>query len=132
MNEHNITCPVCGRVFTSTIHSYTVQFIQNLGKCEDCALKAKGLIKVDDHYVPWSYRNSLDPNGSEEPAEDSDFFEDKNAKLPFVEVENGLLKITFHGADGGGYDVQEFIWYFNTWDDIIKAMTKKRDAKNDE
>jgi hypothetical protein len=87
--------------------------------------KTKGLIKVDNHYVPWNYRNHSDTAGPTE--------EDENADLPTIswDKEYGKYKVDFMGADHGGYDVRPFVWYFDTIDDILAEMGLVKEEKDD-
>jgi|GEM_PF-4541732 len=116
-------CEQCKREFSSSISSTDVKFITNLGKCEECSLHDKGLIKVGNHYVPWSYRNYLKPDGSEELTPE-EHYEDVNAFFPKFSFDDchKKWKIMFSGTDFGGHDVQEFTWYFDSLEDMMEEM----------
>jgi len=118
-----VVCPECHKEFFDSRHKDQCDFIQNLGKCEECCIKEKGLIKIGNHYVSYGYRNYINSDGSEEPAEE-EHYEDVNAFLPKISW-NGFYRkwqVKFSGADSGGYDVQNFIWYFSTLEGIINEM----------
>lgn len=77
------------------------------------------LIKVDNHYVSAKYLFYED-SGEER----TNYIEDKNASLPRIVFHNdsGKWIVAFDSPDIGGYDVQEFEWYFDSVEDIIKEM----------
>ncbi len=91
-----------------------------LDMCDDCVEESMGLIKVDNHYVPWGYRNhadTLEPTGP-------DYYDDVYAKMPKVEWcdKYKKYKLTFHGTDFGGYEADEFEWYFDTKEEIFELI----------
>lgn len=108
-------CKECNKDLSRYSHHYTEH-----GMCPDCLADSKGLVKVDNHYVPWKYRNHTDTLLPTDP----DYFDDVYAKLPKVEWcdKHKKYKIIFDGPDFGGYDVYRFEWYYDTKEDIIKAM----------
>jgi len=122
MTENMYTCK-CGE----GIHSYNlfdVEFFEKNGICQDCYEKDKGLIKVDNHYVPWNYRNHAEIKG-DDPA-DPEYYEDVNAFLPTIEYdeEYSKWKLTFMSADIGGYDVTILTWYFDSKEEILEELLK--------
>lgn len=96
--------------------------------CTGCYKESKGLVKIDGHYVPWSYRHNSDLHKNKntviDTAGDPKYFEDINAGLPKITWcdRYGKWKVFFTGPDIGGYDVQDFVWYFDNKEDIINAM----------
>ena len=79
------------------------------------------LIKVDNHYVPAEY---LFYNDSGELK--GEYEDDIKARFPEMgfDEEQNLYYLRFDGADFGGYDVAEFVWYFAKKEDIIKELEK--------
>jgi hypothetical protein len=57
--------------------------------------------------------------------------EDVYAKLPTISWCEKYKKwgVEFVGADSGGYDVQHFVWYYNSHEDIIKEMMRGGEIK---
>ncbi len=126
-----LMCNNCKRVPASH-ESYDTAFIKAKGVCPECLEGSKGLIKVDDHYVPWVYRNHVDFNMEtkeleEIPEDDPEYFDDVYAKLPKIEwcKKYKKYKVTFESPDIGGYDVATFEWYFDNKEDIIKSIFGK-------
>lgn len=107
-------------------NSWDMKFFESRKMCEKCYVKAKGLIKSGNHYVPWDYRNNAEISG-DEPG-NPEYYEDVNASLPKIswDEEHRLWKITFSGPDIGGYDAITFVWYYKSKEDILKDMEKRR------
>lgn len=97
------------------------------GLCPDCLKESKGLMKVIDedgeYYVPWDYRYYIDTF----EARHEDMYEDVNARLPKVEWcdKHKKYKLTFDAPDLGGYDSTILKWYFDSKEDVIKAIFKE-------
>lgn len=91
-----------------------------LDMCDSCVEESMGLVKVGNHYVPWGYRNYSDTLKPSEP----DYYDDVNAEIPKVEWcdKYKKYKLTFQGADFGGYDVNELVRYFDTKEEIFKLI----------
>ncbi len=91
-----------------------------LDMCDDCVEESMGLVKIDDHYVPWAYRNYADTLKPTDPK----YYDDVCAKLPKVGWcdKYKKYKLTFQGADFGGYDVADFERYFDTKEEIFKLI----------
>jgi len=117
------TCPICKTEYSESIDPWECSLINKRGKCKECIVKEKGLIKVGTHYVPWDYQNSIEFEG-QEASKDAEYYEDVNASLPRISWDEHYKKwkLEFTGADFGGYDCQNFVWYFDTKEDIINAM----------
>lgn len=113
-------CPKCERE-----SGYKPRIIETKGMCEDCLDELKGLIKVEGkpYYVPWSYRNGVEVDGTE-TATDPEFFEEINMFIPKISWCNiyQKWKLETSGADFGGYDVQYFTIYFDFKEDILALM----------
>lgn len=111
----SVKCKVCDKDLSRHSHHHIER-----GMCGDCTEDSMGLIKVDDHYVPWKYRNYSDTLKPTEP----NYYDDVNAKMPKVEWcdKYKKYKFTFQGADFGGYDYDEFEWYFDTKEEIAKLI----------
>lgn len=109
-------CPQCKQ---------DIKFIKKFGKCSECAADDKGLVKVGNHYVPWAYHNYLDDDGTETPYEK--YNADINASFPKIKWndDKNKFQVIFSGADFRGYDNQEFVWYFDSIEDIFDEMTKE-------
>jgi len=112
-------CPKCNR------EEYNTTIIRTKGMCETCFNISKGLVKAEDklYYVPWSYRNSIDRDGTETATEPK-HFEEVNISIPRISWCNiyKKWKLETSGADFGGYDVQNFEIYFDTKEDIFALM----------
>jgi hypothetical protein len=93
--------------------------------CDECWEHNQGLVPCLGHYVPWSYVYWSDTLKRREVAH----HEDIHAKLPTISwcEEFKKWKVSFTGADSGGYDVQHFEWYYNSREDIIKEMMHNDD-----
>lgn len=91
-----------------------------LDMCDSCVEESMGLVKVDNHYVPWKYRNYADTLKPANP----DYYDDIHADLPKVEWcdKYKKYKLTFQGGDFGGYDVADFERYFDTKEEIFKLI----------
>jgi len=94
---------------------------------EECGKPVESfpLIKVDDHYVPFSYHNYFTRKGTEEITNE-DCYEDVNAKFPKVSYceTHKKWKVTFSSASRFmGNDAVELSWYFDSIVDVIAAMT---------
>ncbi len=129
MKEKIIICPECNSTTDpvwapakKSAPSLAAKFIESEGMCMECFKKSKGLVKIEDHYVPWSYRNWAD-SPKKRSADDA---EDINADLPEITYckEHKKWKLEFTGADSGGYDVQLFTWYFDDLNSIFLKMNK--------
>lgn len=124
-------CKECGRSF-SPLRIYPMErekiIIEQVGMCEECFGKSKGLIKVGNHYVPWIYHHNINVNLEEKTIKisktNSEYIEDINSSFPKAEwdEEYKKYKVSFDGADFGGYDVEDFEWYFDTKEDILGAL----------
>jgi len=113
-------CPKCDEAL---LGDYDEEFTAKNSMCQECYKDSKGLIKVDNHYVPWGYRNHAELKG-DSPIKEEEYFEDVHACLPTIEWcdTRKKWKVCFDGADFGGYDVRDFVWYFDSKEDIIKEM----------
>ena len=111
------TCPRCGKYFTN--HEPEA-FIKPQGMCKVCYVKSKGLVKVNNHYVPWDY---VFHTISGQPR-NTDYVQDANAELPKISWcdEHKKYEVEFTGADCGGRDTRSFVWYFDTVADIMEEM----------
>lgn len=120
--EKKVKCPECKKEFTPGFNRWEIAFIEAKGMCEKCYNDSKGLIEVDGHYVPWSYRNYSEAKG--DSVRTKDLFEDVNANLPKISFCDEYMKwkIEFTDTDLGGYDVQSFTWYFDMFSDLYRAM----------
>jgi len=89
----------------------------------------ESLIKVDNHYVPWTYRYYSDTKQKAKMAEEH--YEDVYAYLPTIGWCDtcNKFKVMFASADSGGHDVIHLVWYFDTIDDILKEMGFDKHAK---
>lgn len=56
----NFMCNACDKSFNGIYEKMECEYIEAAGMCQECLEKSKGLIKIDDHYVHWDYRNSCD------------------------------------------------------------------------
>lgn len=120
-------CKECGKT-PAAYQVYDAGFIKLKGVCPKCLKDSMGLIKVDNHYVPWRYRNNVDfdmeSNKVTISKGNADYYDDIYAKMPKVEWcdKYKKYKFTFEGADFGGYDVDGFEWYFDTKEEIFKLI----------
>jgi len=123
ISEKSSVCPECRKKFFDLIDKDQCDFIQNLGKCKECCIKEKGLIKIGSHYVLYSYRTDVKSDGSEKHRIEQ-HFEDVNVTFPKISWNESYEKwqVKFDGADFAGYDVQHFVWYFDSVEDIINEM----------
>lgn len=121
-DKGDVLCPKCGKYY---FPKYEEKTIEKYGCCGDCFSEAQDLIKVNNHYVPWSYRRYVE--AGEIIEDESEYCEDKNASLPMISWDEKYKKwkVAFDGPDTGGYDSQPFAWYFNTKEEIFEAMLKK-------
>jgi hypothetical protein len=105
-------CPECDE--------FDPRSVERVGMCTKCYSAKQPLIKVDNHYVEWSYHHYGDTGEKTLDAHK----EDLNAYLPHIEWCNirGKFKVSFTAADTGGYDVINIVWYFDSTEDILKAM----------
>lgn len=124
MSENSHVCPKCQKTFynTTSITDYELLEDPDVMLCEECFHRSKGLVKVGNHYVPWNYRFYRE-NGINVP-EDPEHFEDVNSSIPTIGWDEEFHKFTlsFAGPDYGGYDVQGFVWYFDSIADILTEM----------
>jgi hypothetical protein len=115
------TCKNCGKVCMGvmTDHEYK-NFVSKYGLCKKCYVESKGLVKSGSHHVPWDYR--YDAGTSKEM--ESEYYDDVNASLPSISwcEKYKKYKVEFSDADIGGYDVQPFVWYFDSLEDILLEM----------
>jgi hypothetical protein len=95
--------------------------------CDSCVEESMGLVKVDNHYVPWKYHNYSDTLKPTEP----NYYDDVHAEIPKVEwcEKYKKYKLTFLGPDFGGYDVAEFERYFDTKEEIFKLIFGTEELK---
>jgi hypothetical protein len=113
------TCKNCGKVCMGVLSNCEYEhFISKYGLCEECYVESKGLVKSGNHYVPWSYCHFI------HTGEPSPGIEDANASLPSISwcEKYKKYKVEFNDADIGGYDVQPFVWYFDSLEDILLEM----------
>ena len=95
---------------------------RHINGCEEFVVESVAdLVKVKEgYYVPWDYlfwSDTDEPMGIGEE-------EHVNASIPKVTFDQKTkkYKLDFIGADGGGYDVQSFAFYFDSKDEILKAI----------
>lgn len=99
-----------------------------------CVDKMVPLIKVESHYIPYSYRYWIETNDSKKDQPD-----DRCAQLPEITWCNKRKKhkVVFTGSDSIG-GAEAFEWYFDKPEDILKAMgfyvagNQKADAEIEE
>lgn len=115
-------CKVCLKTSKELDLVIEIEFLKKRGICRKCHIESKGLIKQDDHYVPWKYQNFCEIKGDTSMTGD---YEDCNVILPKISwcERYKKWKLEFQGADSGGYDIETFVWYFDRKEDIIKAIT---------
>ena len=104
-------CPKCGEYDPDMVAT-------TYGVCMVCADKMVPLIKVENHYVPRSYRYWIETNDSKEDQPD-----DRCAQFPEITWYNKRrkYKVMFTGADSIG-EAETFEWYFDKKEDMLKAM----------
>jgi hypothetical protein len=114
-------CKICLKTSEESISRWEIEFLRKRGICHECYTENKGLIKQDDHYVPWKYQNFATVEKDKPMTGD---YEDCNVILPKISWcdKYKKWKLEFQGADSGGYDVETFVWYFDKKKDIISAI----------
>lgn len=116
-HKGKIQCPKCGNYFSA---NYEGKTIEKYGLCDRCFVKKQALIKVDNHYVPWGYQNSI---GKGEIHKEC-LHEDIYALFPkvFWDEEYKKWQVTFESPDISYHKSKQFSWYFDTKEDIFEAM----------
>lgn len=59
--------------------------------------------------------------------------DDSKAKPPFIKFdeEKQMWDLTFESGDSGGYDVEEFHYYFNSKADLLEYLNRMQKEKNE-
>ena len=115
------------------------EFVRKYDICEECFIESKGLVKDDNHYVPWIYRyvTHIPEYGKENYLEiQPEHYPDKNAVLPKIswcsevrkwktEFKAGI-QTAVPSASGNNleFEVLDSVWYFDTKKDIIDGMER--------
>lgn len=104
----NVTCPNCIATFPGWL----------LARINDPLVKTE-----EGYYVHWSYVRRRDTgelrkkyNEEHTQAAPPSYYYDKKYKK---------WALAFCAADSGGYDVQDFIFYFDSEEDILKYLKKE-------
>jgi len=117
-------CPQCKIDRSKATVPGTEKYIKERGVCDTCWEENLPLIKrKEGYYVPGGY--DIWPDTMEERIPND--CEDEKARPPRIEWSENKQKwaLVFDSADCGGYDVQSFIYYFDTKKDIYAFLEEE-------